>query len=167
MVDFTALISKIDKKGGWNYIIVPKKYVQRLKPGTKASFRVKGTLDKHPIEKTSLLPLRDGNFMLPINAPIRKATGKQAGDKLKISIAPDDRKLMLSKDLLECLKDDREAMKFFKSLSPYNQHYFSKWVEDAKTAHTKTRRLLTCVRAFSQKLNYQETMELYRTADVS
>lgn len=167
MITFTASIFKMNTKGGWSYIIVDQKKAERLKPKTRTSFRVKGTLDKHPIQKTSLLPLKDGNFILPINAAIRKGTGKQAGDKLKISIELDERKLSLSKDLIDCLKDDQEAMKFFKSQSTYNQYYFSKWVEDAKTAHTKTKRLITCLKAFSQKLNFMETMELYKTVDVS
>lgn len=167
IVKFTALISKVNNKGGWSYIIIDKKYGQKLKPKTRTSFRVKGTLDKHPIQKTSLLPMRNGNFMLPINAAIRKGTGKKAGDKLKVSIELDERKLSLSKDLLACLNDDPEAMKFFKSQSTYNQYYFSKWVDDAKTAHTKTKRLITCLKAFSQKLNYLETMELYKSIDVS
>jgi len=167
MVTFTVPIFKMNTKGGWSYVIIDKKYAERLKPKTRTSFRVKGTLDKHPIQKTSLLPMRDGNFMLPINAAIRKGTGKQARDRLKISLELDERKLTLSKDLIECLQDDREAMKFFKSQSAYNQYYFSKWVEDAKTAHTKTKRLITCLKAFSQKLNFMETMELYKTVDVS
>ena len=166
MVTFTALISK-SSSNGWSYILISKKYAEQLKPGARKSFRVKGTLDNHPIQKTSLLPVKGGLFMLPINAGIRKATGKKAGDKLHVSIEPDERKLTLSKDLLECLHDDPEALKFFKSLPPYNQYYFSKWVEDAKSVHTKTKRLITCLKAFSRKMNFMETMELYKIADLN
>lgn len=109
--------------------------------------------------------MRNGNFMLPVNASMRKATGKQAGDKLKISIEPDERRHPLSKDLLACLKDDAEAVTFFKSLSFSHQQYFSKWVEDAKTPRTKTKRLVTCLTACNRKMNFQETLELYKTAD--
>lgn len=110
--------------------------------------------------------MRNGHFMLPINATLRKATGKKAGDKLSVSIEPDRRKLPLSKDLLACLKDDPEAMAFFKSLSRSHQQYFSKWVDDAKTQHTKTKRILTCLTAFGKKMNYTEMLTHYKTFEV-
>lgn len=166
IIKFTALISKVNNKGGWSYIIIDKKYGQKLKPKTRTSFRVKGTLDQHPIQKTSLLPMRNGNFMLPINGAIRKGTGKKAGDKLKVSIELDERKLSLSKDLLACLKDDPEAMTFFKSLSRSNQQYFSKWVDDAKTAPTKARRITISLIAFSKKMNYTDMLNNIKTFEV-
>lgn len=110
--------------------------------------------------------MRNGNFMLPINAAMRKGTGKKAGDKLKVSIELDERKLSLSKDLLACLKDDPEAMTFFKSLSRSNQQYFSKWVDDAKTAPTKARRITISLIAFSRKMNYTDMLNNAKTFEV-
>lgn len=123
-------------------------------------------LDNHPIQKTSLLPVKEGRFMLPINAGIRKATGKQAGDKLKISLEVDDRKLTLSADLIKCLKDDPQAMKFFKSLSPSNQRYYSKWIDGAKTAPTKTKRLVICLIALGKKMNYTALLQNYKSFEI-
>lgn len=166
MVRFTALISKVNTKGGWSYIVIDKKYAQQLNPKSRTSFRVKGTLDKHPVQKTSLLPMRNGNFMLPINAGIRKATGKKSGDTLKVMLELDERKIALSVDLIKCLKDDPEAMKFFKSLPGSHQQYFSKWIDSAKTAGTKTKRIVTCLTAFSKKMNYSEMMRSYKSFEV-
>jgi hypothetical protein len=165
MVSFTAPILQFSENGektGWMYIVISKKHAHQLKPHTKVSFRVKGTLDSHPIQKTALLPIGDGKFMLPINAAIRKATGKKSGDKLKVSFARDERKIILSADLMKCLKDDPEAMKFFKSLPGSHQKYFSNWIEGAKTAHTKTKRIVTCLTAFNKKMNYAEMMRSYK-----
>lgn len=165
MVTYSAPILQFNEKGektGWMYIVISKKQANQLKPETKISFRVKGKLDSHPIQKTALLPMGDGKFILPINAGIRKATGKKSGDTLNVSLEVDESKIALSADLLKCLKEDPEAMKFFKSLPGSHQKYFSKWVEDAKTTHTKTKRIVTCLMALSKKMNYGEMLRNYK-----
>ena len=93
---------------------------------------------------------------------MRKAIGKGHGDKLKVMLEVDERKLQLSRDLMECLAEDPEAMKFFKSLPMSHQQYFSKWVEGAKTAATKTRRIVTAITAFGKKQSYSEMMRTYK-----
>lgn len=169
MVTFTAPILQFKENGektGWMYIVVRKKHAHQLKPDTKVSFRVKGKLDSHPVQKAALLPMGNGTFILPINAGIRKATGKKTGDKLNVSLQADERKIALSADLLTCLKEDPEAMKFFRSLPGSHQKYFSKWIESAKTTPTKTKRIVTCLTAFSKKMNYGEMMRAYKTFEV-
>ena len=154
------------EKTGWMYIEISKKHAHQLKPATKVSFRVKGKLDSHAIQKTALLPMGDGKFILPINAGIRKATGKKTGDKLSVSLEVDESKITLSADLLKCMKEDPEALKFFKSLPGSHQKYFSKWVEGAKTATTKTKRIAACLTAFNKKMKYNEMMRAYKTFEV-
>jgi hypothetical protein len=168
MLQFTTTIHKFDKKGektGWTYIEIPASQAQKLKPGVKVSFRVKGTMDQYSFEKIALLPMGNGNFILPLNAQMRKAIGKKQGDKLNISIEADNRQPQLSRDLMTCLKEDPDAMAFFKSLPGSHQLYFSKWIESAKTASTKTKRLVTVMVAFNKKLGYGEMMRSYRNQD--
>ncbi len=168
MLQFTSTIHKFDKKGektGWTYIEISASQAQKLKPGVKVSFRVKGTMDQYSFEKIALLPMGNGNFILPLNAQMRKAIGKKQGDKLNIRIEADSRQPQLSRDLMACLKEDPEAMAFFKSLPGSHQLYFSKWIESAKTASTKTKRLVTVMVAFNKKLGYGEMMRSYRNQD--
>lgn len=165
MLQFIAIIQKFDKKGektGWTYIEISALQTKKLKPETKVSFRVKGTLDQYQFEKVALLPMGDGNFILPINGTMRKAIGKKQGDKIKVVMERDDRKMTISPDLMACLKEDPEALKFFKSLPGSHQLYFSKWIESAKTAQTKTKRIVTAMVAFNKKLGYSEMMRSYR-----
>jgi len=168
MINFVTTLLKFDKKGektGWTYIEVPASKAQKLKPGQKVSFRVKGTFDSYAFEKVAMLPMGDGDFIIPINGKMRKALGKKQGDKIKVSLDVDNRKLTLSADLMACLNDDPEAMKYFKSLPNSHQTYFSKWIESAKTSQTKTKRIVICVNAFSKKLSYGEMMRSYRKED--
>lgn len=166
MITFTAPILQFNEnadKTGWMYILISKKIAQQLKPDTKVSFRVKGLLDSHPIQKAALLPMGQGEFILPTNAVMRKATGKKSGDKLRVSLEADESKLVLSPELVKCLKDDPEAMHFFKTLSASHQRYFSQWIESAKTVNTKTKRIIACLTALNKKMNYGQMMRLYKT----
>ena len=161
MIRFTATIERFRENGdktGWSYIVIPAKLAQQLKPGNKKSFRVKGKLDKHVIEKTSLLPMGEGDFMLPINAAMRKGTGKKYGDKLEVQMEEDKRQLEIDADLMTCLHDEPEALEFFQSLTGSHQRYFSKWIQDAKTETTRTKRIAQAVNALCKRFGYGEML---------
>jgi hypothetical protein len=162
MITFTATLVKFNAKGektGWTYFELSAQQAQKLKPGTKVSFRVKGRIDDHTIEKTSLLPMGNGSFIMPVNAKIRKAIGKKHGDKVKVRLEVDDRKPQLSKDLMACLKDEPRALAFFKKLPSSHQHYYSKWIESAKTPETKTKRIMRTIIACSKEQGFGEMMK--------
>ena len=75
MISFTATIQRFDKKGektGWSFIEISAAYAKKLKPDTKASFRVKGRLDQVTIKQIALIPMGDGKFIIPFNATMRK-----------------------------------------------------------------------------------------------
>jgi hypothetical protein len=161
MIRFNTRIQRFEKQGektGWSYIEITNSQAQRLKADCKVSFRVKGQLDDYKIEKTALLPMGDGSFILPINATIRKATQKQAGDKLAVILDADERAVTISADFMKCLKDDSRALEFFKSLPKGHQNYFSKWIDSAKTLPTKARRITMAVIALGQGQSFPEMM---------
>jgi len=161
MVQFITTILQFAAQGektGWTYIAVPGKIAQQLKPGNKKSFRVKGKLDNHPIRSIALLPMGEGDFIMALNAAMRKATGKRKGDTLKVQLEPDNKPLVLNKELMECLADEPAGLAFFKSLPGSHQHYFSKWVESAKTTTTATRRIAMAVSALARKMGFSEML---------
>jgi len=162
MIKFSTRVLKFAEQGektGWSYIQITKSQANSLISGQKRSFRVKGFIDSHPIKKTALLPMGDGHFILPFNAVIRKATGKNVGDTVTVKLEVDETPLKISADLLKCLKDDPKANAFFKSLPKSHQHYFSKWIEGAKTAHTKTKRITMALMAFESGQGFSEMMK--------
>jgi hypothetical protein len=167
MIKFTTTIQRFDKKGektGWQFVEISAAQAKKLKD-SKVSFRVKGKLDGVAIQKTAILPMGDGQFILPVNATHRKALGKKHGDKLTIQLELDDRKLPLSADLMTCLQEDPDALKFFQSLPPSHQSYYSKWIESAKTSATKAKRIVVSINAFSKKQTYGEMMRAYRDSN--
>jgi hypothetical protein len=159
MVQFTATILQFASQGektGWSYIEVPADIAQKLKPGNKKSFRVKGRLDSYAIKNVALMPMGAGNFILPINGDMRKGTGKRKGAMLKVQLQAEAKQPPLSAEFLDCLADEPRALEFFNTLTPGHQRYFSTWIESAKTVQTKSKRIAESVTALSKKFGYGE-----------
>ncbi len=151
-VSYTAKVKRFGKMGektNWMYIEVPARMAEEINPGCKKSFRVKGLLADYKIEKTALLPMGEGTFIIPFNAQMRKGTGKTHGDTLNVDLRLDESVKQLNSDLLQCIADEPEALKFFNRLPQSHKGYFSKWVDDAKTSATKARRVAESVNALA------------------
>ncbi len=161
MVRFTAKIERFDEQGektGWTYIQVPGPIASKLKPGNKKSFRVKGMLDDYPITSIALLPMGEGNFIMALNAAIRKNIRKRKGDRLKVQLEADDKPVKMDSELMTCLADEPKALAFFNSLAGSHRNYFSKWVGSAKTATTKSKRIAQAIEAFLKSQNFGEML---------
>jgi hypothetical protein len=159
MIQFSTTILQFDKKGektGWSYIEISKVRAHKLNPGRKVSYRVKGKIDNYIFEKIALLPMGDGNFILPMNGKIRKAIQKHPGSTVRVTIEVDQEELKLSQDLMDCLSEDPDALTFFRSLPRSHQNYFSNWIESAKTTPTKTKRIVMTINALSKKQGFGE-----------
>lgn len=170
MIYFKAIIKKFDKQGektGWSYIEIPQEIAFKIKPGYKKSYRVKGLLDNFKIEHTSLLPMGDGNFIIPINADIRKALGKRKGAEIKVNLDEDPRDIEIDKAFLLCLADEPKALEFFDSLPKGHRNYFSKWIASAKTEETKANRIARAVTALSRKMGYPEMLRMNKEENFS
>lgn len=157
MVQFKATIEKfasMGEKTGWTYITIPAKIAQQLKPGFKKSFRVKGSLDKLVINNVALLPMGEGDFIMALNAAMRKDIKKSKGEELRIKLQEDKTPHPLNKDLMGCLKDDDKATQFFETLAQGHRKYFSNWIESAKTEATKAKRIGQAITALSQKQDF-------------
>jgi hypothetical protein len=165
MIQFKAVIKKFGEQGektGWSYIEVPEEVAEKIKTGYKKSFRVKGRLDNYNIEKVSVIPMGGGNFIIPVNATIRKALGKRKGSVVDANIEVDDRQLEINESFLICLADEPVALEFFNSLPRGHRNYFSKWIESAKTEETRANRIARAVTALSRKLGYPQMLRMAR-----
>jgi hypothetical protein len=153
MIKFSATILKFGEQGektGWSYIEVKQSIANKLKPDNKKSFRVKGKLDEHLIKSVALVPMGGGDFIMAINATMRKAIGKQKDAQLKVELEVDDVELKPPAELMECLKDEPKALAFFNSLPYGHRNYFGNWIRSAKTEVTKTKRIAQAVDALSK-----------------
>jgi uncharacterized protein YdeI (YjbR/CyaY-like superfamily) len=97
-----------------------------------------------------------GAFIIPMNAAMRKATGKRKGAMLKVTLEIDKEPYKLNAEFLDCLNDEPAAKKHFDSLPGSHRNYFSKWIDSAKTEQTKTKRIAMAVNALAKKWGYPE-----------
>lgn len=169
MQTFTALLQRFGQKGektGWTYIDIPIDVSEALKPGQRASFRVKGTLDTFAIKLVALIPMgqsgdSDG-FIMAVNAAMRRGIRKEAGAMVHVELAVDNDPMLISADLMTCLADDPAALNFFDTLTDGHRNYFSNWIESAKTTETKTKRITQAVTGLSMGLGYPEMVRYFK-----
>jgi len=157
MPTFKTTIHKFEKQGektGWTYIVIPAHIANEIKPNTRTSYRVKGKMDNHPINQVALLPMGEGDFIIPINAGMRKGIRKGEGAMLEVSLEFDDSEFIMSADFLACLEDEPRALEKFNSLPPSHQKYYSKWIEEAKTVETKTKRITQAIFGLTMQMDY-------------
>ena len=159
MVHFTTTIKQFGKQGektGWTYIDVPSDIAEKLMPGNRRGFRVKGKLDNFVIRGIALIPMGKGDFILTINADLRKGIRKKKGAMLSVKLQVDPEGYKLNEDFIACLNDDPDAKSFFNTLTGSHRNYFSKWIDAAKTEPTKTKRIAMAVNALSKKWGFHE-----------
>ncbi|MBC7826769.1 MAG: DUF1905 domain-containing protein [Chitinophagaceae bacterium] len=160
MVQFSAIIKQFARQGektGWTYIDIPHNFAEKIKPGNKKTFRVKGKLDDYSFRGIALIPMGGGDFIMALNAEIRKNIGKRKGAKLMVILDADEKFVIKpSPEFVDCLSDEPSAVEFFKSLAKSHQGYFVKWIDSAKTESTKIRRIAQAVSALSRRQGYGE-----------
>ena len=158
MIEFNTIILQFDEQGektGWSYIEVSADLACILLPNNKKSFRVKGMLDGFSFAGLALIPMGEGNFILPLKAEIRKAIRKNAGAMVQVKMEFDkDFKINIPDDLQECFDFEPEAFNFFNSLPKSHRNYFIKWITDAKTIETRAKRIVNTVNAMLRKWTY-------------
>ena len=157
MIHFSAIIQKFNKQGdktGWTYIVVPVAIAHQLQPNNKKAFRVKGLLDQHAISGASLLPMGEGDFLLPLNAVMRKGIKKPQGETVEASFEVDLNEPQPPAELMECLADEPLALQQYQSLTKSHRNYFINYISSAKTPETKARRIAQTINALERKMDY-------------
>jgi len=135
---------------------VPADIITKLKLKTKKEFRIKGNMDDIKFERLATYPTGDGNFIIAFNADLRKKLGKKEGAMVSIKFEMDDSGALQSQELLECLAEDKEAMKQFLSQTKSMQNYFHNYINTAKTPATKAARIVNTINAMHKKQNFGE-----------
>ncbi|WAC40262.1 YdeI/OmpD-associated family protein [Pedobacter sp. SL55] len=158
MVQFNAEIEKFESNGektGWSYIFIPETVAQQIKSGDNRSFRVRGQIDNLQISGKSLLPMGDGDFILPLDGKMRKQLKKEAGQPVSLSLEHDiDYKVEMPEDLEICLAQEDGVLEQFLSYTKSHQNYFINWLNTAKTEVTRTKRLVMIVNAMALKQDF-------------
>lgn len=167
MIRFTTDIRKFGQMGektGWTYVMIPAAMAEKMLPGEKKSYRIKGRLDKLEIQAVAIIPMGGGDFVLPLNTDMRKALGKGKGDKLTLQVShdPNPDPVPMPDDLLQCLEDEPKANKAFMALPRSHRNYYVKWINSAKTEPTRVKRIAATVEAMANGMSYAEMLHSLR-----
>lgn len=158
MIHIKAEIERFEQMGektGWSYVFIPAAIANEIKPDCKVSFRVKGKLDDLEIAGIATVPMGEGDFIIAINATLRKKIKKEAGAKVELWLKEDrDFKIEMPADLEVCLAEDEMLLTRFLQQPKSHQNYFIKWINDAKTEKTRTKRLVMTIDAMEKLQDY-------------
>ena len=165
MTIFQTILQKFGEKGektGWTYLEIPAHIAHEIKSDCKVSFRVKGMIDNFPVKLLALLPMGEGDFIMPVNATMRKGIKKQKGEKIIVQLELDKAELKINSDFLSCIADEPKAKAFFDKLPKSHQNYYSKWIDSAKTDETKAKRIAQSMNGFKMGMNFPEMLRHYK-----
>ena len=137
--EFDALILKKDSIDA-AYIEFP--YDVEKEFNTKGQVKVKVTFDGYKY-RGSLAKMGHHCHILGITKAIRKAIGKNPGDKVHVILQKDDepRVVEIPEDLKEQFDKNKEVKDFFDTLSYTNKKSYVQWITSAKKKETRERRL--------------------------
>jgi uncharacterized protein YdeI (YjbR/CyaY-like superfamily) len=96
----------------------------------------------------------EGDFIMAINAAMRKGIGKRKGATLKVQLVTDDSAILPPAELIECMADEPEALDYYNSLPQGHRNYFTKWIDSAKTDITKAKRIALVIKTMVRKMDF-------------
>jgi hypothetical protein len=120
-------------------IVVPADAVEALGAGKRP--KVHATVNGYTYR--SSVASMGGRFLLPVSAEVRQHAGVAAGDEVDVRLELDTapREVAVPPDLAAALDTDEEAKRIFGKLAYSHQLRYVLWIEDAKKAETRERRV--------------------------
>ncbi len=167
MIQLQLELLKFNQKGeksGWTYLDIPLEIAEQIKPNCRKSFRVKGNIDAVPIVGIALIPIGEGDFILPINKTLRNKLKKENGDTVFIQLEEDkDFTIEMPEDLEVCLLEEPHLMEKFLQQPGSHQRYYFKWINDAKTIETRVKRIGMTINAMHQSCDFGQMLRNEKT----
>jgi hypothetical protein len=127
-------------------IVVPGEVIEQLAAGKRPPVLV----NVNGYEYRNTVGVMGGQHMISISAAVRKATGLQGGDPIRVTLTVADtpREVTVPDDFAAALAADEQACAFFGKLSNSMQRYHVDAIAAAKSADTRQRRIDKAVALF-------------------
>ena len=136
---FEALIKKHPKL---NSAFIEFPYSVEEEFATRGQVKVKAQFDEY-IYRGSLAKMGHHCHILGLNQEMRKAIGKEPGDRVQVILQKDDapRIIDVPVDLKDLLDKNEQARTVFDKLSYTHKKEYVEWIVSAKKEETRQRRL--------------------------
>lgn len=142
--EFDAEIRRLEGKIQWSVFYFPESAIECF--GTKGSIPVKITVDGHPFDHT-LLASRNGHYLV-YNEFIRRAVGKELGDRVHVTLERDEQPRVVSVPAwLETTLKDSGVLEAFLGQPDYLKREQINQIELAKKEETKANRIQKLIAA--------------------
>lgn len=140
IIEGEFFLERFQGKGGWTFIKIPVS----LLPTGKAfgMLKVCGTIDDFAFEGKHLMPMGDGCLFMPIAKPIRKAIGKEEGDKVIFKLYRDEIPTSIPDEIIDCLENDPGKLPLFKQLSDAEQRQWIEYNYSTNSEDAKAQRII-------------------------
>ena len=140
--EFNAVIQDAGGNGG-AYVVVPFDVEQVY--GVKR-LKALATIDGVPY-RGSVVRMGGPEHLLIILKDIRRQIGKDPGDEVTITLEEDvtPRRVELAEDVAAALAAQPQAAAAFAALAYTHQREYVQWIEEAKRADTRARRIVQMV----------------------
>tara|TARA_R110002124_G_scaffold91569_8_gene233075 strand:- start:151 stop:621 length:471 start_codon:yes stop_codon:yes gene_type:complete len=136
------LIQYIPGNGAWTYqLIIP--HTKDIK-GKWGDLKVSGTIDNFEIKSKNLGPVKNSDKKMAINAEIRSATGKGAGDSVNVTLYLENQIQEKSNDyemIVDCFRD-AEVLDLFLKLDTVQQNEIIENISSVATEDQKVEKII-------------------------
>jgi hypothetical protein len=153
-----AFTARIEQHPGMDaaYIVFPFDVKEMF--GVKGQVKVKAVFDQAVVYRGSLAKMGTPCHLLGITKDIRNQLEKTFGDEVHVVIEQDtdERVVELPEDVSTLLAAHRNARKFFESLSYTDRKEYIRWIEMAKQAETRQRRIAMFMEKLQAKKRFME-----------
>jgi hypothetical protein len=135
---FTSVLRRSGNVGSTTFLPIPQPVMDALAPRKRVPVRV--TINGHTWRST--ISIYDDRAMVAVNAGVRAAAGVAEGQRVDALLEVDDapRVAALPDDLTAAL-EAAGLMEAFRAFAPSHQKEFLVWVEAAKRAETREKRI--------------------------
>jgi len=146
---FVAVIYKV---GILRCVSVPEEVCTRLARGRSRCLPVVATVAGQS-KRTTLVPAAGGSYRMFLDGAMRKAAGADAGDPVGVSLRLDraSREMPVPKDFRTALAREPNARRYFASGTAALRREVLRYIEQAKAAATRARRIANCVQVLAAR----------------
>jgi hypothetical protein len=136
---FEAQLTGRGPGGAWTYLSIPFSVPEVF--GRKGQVPVRATINGFAF-RNSLMPRR-GVHILGVGKDILEGAGVAPGDTVQVEVAFDDapRTVAIPADLQAALEKASPQAKAFAALSYSHKKEYADWIESAKKAETRVKRI--------------------------
>jgi hypothetical protein len=142
--EFQGKLTPRGPGGAWTFMPIPFSVEKVF--GSKARVLVAGTVNGFAF-RNALLPEGDGTHSMMFGKEMQAGAKAKQGETVSVVLWLDDkpRTVEVPKELEAALKKNPKAAGFFAGLSPSCKKQYAEWIESAKQAETKERRVAKAV----------------------